>query len=297
MPKIEGPVPNLAFLKQVERRLRAAGVRPAAFEAEALIRHFARLSRIELYAGHKAVSAAARRAVLQALRRRVRGVPLHHLLGEADFYGHRFLVSRHTLIPRPETELLVEEAGRLLDGFRPAGGPQKPRILDLGTGSGCIAICLTIRRADCRMTALDVSLRALETARKNARLHGTGRRIRFVRGDLFSPFKSGRHCWDAIVSNPPYVPDDEIPKLSREVRHEPFLALNGGKKGLEILRRILSEAPPFLEKEGLLLMEIGKGQARAVEGLAKKDGRWTFLGIKRDYAGIPRIASFKKRGK
>ncbi len=238
------------------------------------------MSRVDFFAGERPISAKARRKIEKAVSTRLRRVPLAYIIGSADFLGESFHVSRDVLIPRPETEILVEETLKIAQNFH---NPLK--ILEIGTGSGCIAIGLTKRLPDCRMTALDVSPKALRMARKNARVHGVAGRIRFLRSDLFP---KGRR-WDVIVSNPPYIPTGEIAKLEREVRREPCLALDGGRQGLEIIRKILDESPAHLEKDGFLLMEIGHDQSLLIGKIISQDRRWTEHRFIKDFAGIERI--------
>lgn len=279
---------NIQYLKSVEERLARAAVLSPSVEAERLIRHFGGMDRVEFFTGEKTLPPGTKRSVEKALRARLTGEPLSYLLREADFYGHRFYVTKDTLIPRPETEILVEEAVLTLDRHNSASSA--PEILDLGTGTGCIAVSLTLARPDCRMTALDVSVKALQTARKNVDLYGLGNRIGLVRSDCFSAFEGDRRgTWDMIVSNPPYVPEEDFPGLSKEVLSEPRLALDGGPKGLRVLERILDQAPAYLEEKGWLLLEIGKGQSEALAEKISRRGLYKNLRFVKDHAGIERV--------
>jgi len=292
---------NIQYLKSVEERLARAAVLSPSVEAERLIRHFGGMDRVEFFTGEKTLPPGTKRSVEKALRARLTGEPLSYLLREADFYGHRFYVTKDTLIPRPETEILVEEAVRILDVHYQLGDRHgrygdlamtatPPEILDIGTGSGCVAVSLTLARPDCRMTALDVSVKALQTARKNVDLYGLGNRIGLVRSDCFSAFEGDRRgTWDMIVSNPPYVPEEDFPGLSKEVLSEPRLALDGGPKGLRVLERILDQAPAYLEEKGWLLLEIGKGQSEALAEKISRRGLYKNLRFVKDHAGIERV--------
>ncbi|MGH7198605.1 MAG: peptide chain release factor N(5)-glutamine methyltransferase [Candidatus Omnitrophota bacterium] len=279
---------NIQYLKSVQARLARAAVPSAPVEAERLIRHFGGMDRVEFFTGEKALLPGTKKTIEKALRARLAGEPLSYLLREADFFGRRFYVTKDTLIPRPETEILVEEAIRILDRHTPAAS--SPEVLDIGTGTGCIAVSLTLARPDCRMTALDVSGSALQAARKNVDFYGLGNKIGLVRSDLFGAFEGGREgTWDIIVSNPPYVPEEDFPSLSREVLSEPRLALDGGPEGLRVLAAILDEAPYYLKKKGWLLLEIGKGQADVLAGKISREGVYTNLKFVKDYAGIERV--------
>lgn len=214
------------------------------------------------------------------LRRRLAREPLQYILGHTEFFGRRFRVDSRVLIPRPETELLVEEILRVL--------PPGARVLDIGTGSGCIAVTLSLERPDLHVFASDRSVAALALARENCL--ALGARVRFTACDLAGSFD---RAFDAIVSNPPYVPAGDLPTLQPEVRdYEPEMALTPGQSGLEAVERILEDAPRVLLDRGPILLEIGFSQSAAVTELAKRFGRRA--SFKDDYAGIPRIATLQK---
>ena len=275
---------NRALLKKIEDALRRKKIMSPAVEAEILVRHFSKMSRVELFTGQKAVSSFQKKQIIQALQKRLSGIPSAYVTGIAGFYGHDFHVNPSVLIPRPETELLVEETLRVL----PAKNPQ---ILEIGAGSGCVAVSLTIARPDCRMTALEVSPEALKTARKNARFHGVQRRLSLFRSDLFEIFgPKDRSRWDTVVSNPPYVPRRDFRRLQREVKKEPRLALDGGPQGLDLLEAILQKAPAYLKPGGFILLEIGKGQSQALTKIATTLKCYKNLKFVKDYSGIERIS-------
>ncbi len=286
---------NLLYLKEVEKCLKKKKIRSAPSEAENLLRHFGKMSRVDFYTGEKPVAAKARKAVRKALKERVKGTPLPYLVKKTEFFGRFFYVSKDTLIPRPETEILVEETLKILGIFHPAGSGE-PKILELGTGSGCVALSLTIQRPDSRMTALDISPKALSVARKNMEFHGLRKKIKWVESDLFSFFgEKEKSHWDVIVSNPPYVPTEDFPTLSKEVRSEPRIALDGGVKGLKVILALLEKSPYFLKKEGWLLLEIGKGHSQILARKLFKGGIFkNFLFVK-DPAGIERVLIAQKK--
>ena len=286
---------NLLYLKEVEEKLKKKKIRSASSEAESLLRHFGNMSRLDFYTGEKRLPPKARQAVQKALKERVKGTPLSYVLKKAHFFGHIFYVSKDTLIPRPETEGLVEETLNILKTSYPMG-VYAPKILDLGTGSGCVALSLTIERPDSRMTALDVSPRALFVTRKNMELHGLRKKIRLVESDLFGFFgEKEKGFWDVIVSNPPYVPSKEIPGLSKEVRSEPKLALDGGSDGLTVIRALLEKAPYFLKKNGWVLVEIGKGHSQALAKRLLKGGVFKKFYFVKDSRSIERILVAQKK--
>jgi release factor glutamine methyltransferase len=224
----------------------------------------------------------------EVVARRTRGEPLQYITGVQDFYGREFRVTPNVLIPRPETELLVEAALELIAG-KPA-----PLICDVGTGSGCIAVTLLCERTDARAIAVDVSEAALAVAEENARRHGVSERATFKISDCFESVDPA--AFDLVVSNPPYVSADALAGLQREVRdHEPRIALSPGADGLTVIRRLLNDAPAFLKTGGHLIMEIGYDQGEKVQQLIDEK-HWRLHEIRPDLQGIPRIVLVQKRG-
>ena len=219
---------------------------------------------LELYAHpERRVDPERAEAFERLLRRRLGGEPLAYVTGEREFYSRPFAVTPDVLIPRPETETLAELA------IETAGQMKKPRVLDLGTGSGCIAVTVFLETRGCRVFASDVSTAALSVAEKNARTHGA--RIRFVNSDLLGCF--AKSSFDIIISNPPYVSQAQYESLSGDIRcHEPRTALFGGEDGLEYIREIAAAAAGALRKGGFLLLEIGAGQAQSVEDIVRENG-------------------------
>jgi len=277
---------NILFLKSVEKKLKKASVLSPSAEAEEMVRHFGELDRVQLFTGQKEISGPAKLSIAWALQKRRSGVPLAHLLGQASFLGRLFQVTPDVLIPRPETERLVEETLCVLKAHYRA---RTPEILDLGTGSGCVAASLTLEWPACRMTALDASEKALKVARKNFKLLGLHQKIKTVKSALFGAFRGKTAFWDVIVSNPPYVPARGWSKLSREVRREPRLALDGGQDGLDLIDAILEDAPKHLKRDGWLLMEIGKGQAKKITKRWSGRKEYASLTFAKDLNGIERI--------
>jgi len=274
-----------------EARLRAAGVAPAEvrLEAEVLLRHAARLSREELFARPDgALRPQCARAYAALIDRRAAGCPTAYLVGHREFFGIDLLVDERVLIPRPETERLVEVAR---DALR---GRAAPLAVDIGTGSGAIAIALAQGLPTLRVIATDVSPGALAVARRNAARAGTGDRIVWAAGAGTAPLQ-GRvppGTVDAIVSNPPYIPTAQVAGLPVEIRaHEPMAALDGGPDGLVVHRQIVVGSLRYLRAGGVLALEVAAvdDQARAVAALIVEAGGYTAPTIVRDYAGADRV--------
>jgi release factor glutamine methyltransferase len=219
--------------------------------------------------------------------RRAAGEPLQYITGFQDFYGREFRVTPDVLIPRPETELLVEAALEV-------NTTDSAFICDVGTGSGCIAITLLCEIPGARAVAVDKSAAALEIARDNAAKQAVVDRAVFVVSDCFDALDPREYQFDLIVSNPPYVSESALAGLQREVRdHEPLVALTPGVDGLSVIRRLLTQAPAYLKPKGHLLMEIGFDQGEAVRSLVD-EGVWCLVEVHPDLQGIPRIVVLEK---
>lgn len=259
------------LLKIAEESLRLKGLEDASTEAEILLCHLLKKERIFLYAyGQETVDEDSCQFFFDLLGKRVAGEPLQYLIGTAEFMGIKLQVNSSVLIPRQDTELLAETALAELAGRHKMLGTHS--VLDLCTGSGALAIAIAKLAHKVTVTATDLSPEALNLAEKNAAMSGLPRPINFFQGDLFDalpPLSS----FDVIVTNPPYIPTAVIDTLDIQVRdYEPRAALDGGEDGLTIIRRILLEAPTFLNPGGVLLMEIGYDQAKAVASLAGAKG-------------------------
>ena len=238
----------------------------ARLTAEILLAHTLKLTRVKLYVEHDRPLSKDELAAFKALiQRRMTGEPTQYLVGSKEFYGRTFSVDPRVLIPRPETELLVEAVLRDLPKDEPR------RVLDVCTGSGCIAISIAAERPKASVWATDVSAEALELAAKNAEALQVGPRVTFRQGDLFAAIPADMK-FDVIVSNPPYIRRDELKSLQREVQKEPTLALDGGPDGLDFYRRILETALSHLKSGGLLAFEIGDEQGAAVSQLMARSG-------------------------
>jgi release factor glutamine methyltransferase len=243
----------------------------------------------------------------ELIERRYKGEPIQYIIGEAEFYGLPFRVTPDVLIPRPETEHLVEKAlelATLSDGFvtghdfrraesrakqdRALAPARFPRIVDVGTGSGAIAVALAHHLPNAQVTALDISSAALNIARENALRNAVAGRIQFIQSDLLAAV--AHEQFDIVASNPPYVPAVDRDSLAVEVRdHEPALALFAGEDGLDVYRRLIPETVAVLEPGGYLLLEIGFGQSTAVDALLRQAG-FDEIEFIPDLQGIPRVA-------
>lgn len=268
--------------------LRTHGADNPRLDAEVLLAHVLKCERIRLYTAFEDDPGDEPRAAFRELvKRRSQGVPVAYLVGKREFYSLAFVVTSDVLIPRPETESLVVE---LLDAAAswPTDAPLK--IADVGTGSGIIAVCAAKRLRHAHVTAIDISPAALEVARQNVQTHGVASQIDLLEGDLLFNV-SAEPTFQLIASNPPYVADSEFAGLARGVReHEPRLALVAGERGTEIIERLVPQAAERLVPGGVLLLEISPQLAKPVSDLLAADSRWTGVAIKKDLAGLARLA-------
>lgn len=275
------------ILRRASQSLDHAGVADARREASSLLAHIVHKDRTFLIShAEDALDDHVVRDFEAAIQRRATGEPAQYITGVQDFYGRSFRVTPAVLIPRPETELLVEAALQVMN--------ENAMLCDVGTGSGCIAVTLLCERVDARAVAVDVSEAALAVARENTRALGVSERIELRVSDCFADLEPGEEQFDLIVSNPPYVSASALPGLQREVRnHEPLIALSPGDDGLTVIRRLLSDAPDFLRGRGHLLMEIGFDQGEKVRELVNPSF-WSLKDILPDLQGIPRIVVLQK---
>jgi len=279
------------------RILKEADIEAPAVDAGAVMCHVLGCDRVYLYTkGDMEVPEDILGEFFRMVGMRAKGMPLSYITGRKEFMSLSFKVTPDTLIPRPETEILVEsviEQAKKWQGFHTGEGMDL-RILDIGTGSGCIAVSLAYYiKAKCRITAVDISEKALEVAEENALQNGVRQKIEFRESDLFSCLDRGREKYDIIVSNPPYIAEDEIQRLQREVRdYEPALALNGGRDGLDFYKRITAEAPEFLKPGGMLFLEAGYGQAHIIAEMMRK--KFNDIRIIPDLSHIDRVVTGKR---
>ncbi len=259
------------------------GIDSPRLTAEVLLSHALSTTRVRLYTDlDRPLDERERATFRKLIERRVFGEPTAYLTGEREFYGRPFRVDDRVLVPRPETELLVEAVLRELPKDAPS------RALDVCTGSGCIAVTIAAERPLASVWAIDVSEGACAVARENAERHGVAGRVTVRQGDLFQPLPPDAR-FDVVMSNPPYVASEEIGRLSREVQREPLAALDGGPDGLDVVRRLVAGAQAHLRAGGLLALEIGEGQGGAARELLQAGG-WADVRIEKDLARLDRLA-------
>jgi release factor glutamine methyltransferase len=288
-----------SLLKQGIGQLREANVPSFTLAAELLLLHVANRDRAWLYAHPEEILSAETTAQYFALiRRRAHGEPTQHLTGKQEFWGLEFEVTPDVLIPRPETEHLIEVALDRL-ALRELRAGRSTRLtgngitlVDVGTGSGCIAVALAKELPDATIYATDISAAALVVARRNSARLGFADRIRFLESNLFEAFTPVR--FDLIVSNPPYLGRGTAQTLAREVReHEPEVALYGGEEGYEFYADLVAQSHEFLKPGGLLVLEVGHDSLPAVQPLLESR-HWTNLGVTNDLAAIPRVLAAER---
>jgi release factor glutamine methyltransferase len=260
-------------------------------DAEVLLAHAQGCRRIELYTRYEEPATDKVRATFRELvRRRVEGCPVAYLVGRKEFYSLEFEVGPAVLIPRPDTETLVMAC---LELAKPL---PNPAVLDVGTGAGNIAVAVATQHRGAQLTATDISPDALAIARRNADRHGVAARVRFLEGDLLAPLRAGE-VFDFILSNPPYIAREDLPRLEPGVRqYEPHLALDGGPGGYQVIDRLIDQARTHLKPGGYLIVEIGAPQEEVVRRLVAARPGYELAPTIRDYAGHPRVVKARWAG-
>jgi len=308
-----------AALKEGMAQLRAAQIPSHTLAAELLLMHALERDRAWIY-GHpeEFLDPPAAEKFLALIARRVAGEPVQYLTGKQEFWGLEFEVTPAVLIPRPETEHVMEVAlarlgERGIKIHMDTGAPrEKLRVADVGTGSGCLAVALAWELPHAEVYATDISAPALEVARRNAARHGVADRIHFLQRDLLTglenidpssvvaphatpPSTQRGPLFDLIVSNPPYIARNEAPQLQREVRdHEPHAALFGGPTGTEMYQRLIDPARDLLRDRGILVLELGHDSAEHVRRILDAQTAWTKVAVTMDLAGIPRVLAAER---
>jgi release factor glutamine methyltransferase len=277
------------LLDQMASDFKKRGYLTPRLDAEVLLSSFLKMNRPALFThGDRKLTDRERTRFRAWVKRRQGGEPVTYITGHKEFWSLDFEVNRHVLIPRPETECLVEEALSICSVM----SQNEIRILEIGTGSGAIIIALTREMNRISAVATDISGEAIETAERNAGTCGVASRISFIRGNMFEPVRGE---YDMILSNPPYVSDEEFETLSPRVRdYEPAEALRAGPDGTEFHRRLIADAPDYLKTGGWLILEIGALQRDRVEKLLRGSERYRDIRFRRDYAGMDRVVLAKK---
>ncbi len=285
IPTIQEALRRASFL------LKSAGIESARTEAELLLAYCLGNKRLHFFLhGNSRLSDETFRAYERIVNRRCNNEPLAYITGEKYFYGRPFFVDRRVLIPRPETELLVDRAKSLCAEFYQAG-KVGCRVLDLGTGSGILAVSLALELSDCQVYAVDISEEALAVARHNAKLFNVEQHVIFLQGCYFEALKNTEHFrFQLILSNPPYISASELEDLPHSVSgFEPKQALYGGTDGLDAYRYIIKGVGSRIARPGALLLEIGAGQQKAVEEMLKRAKIFNSIHCEFDLAGHPRV--------
>jgi len=277
----------LGVLQWTEKRFSERGIGSPRLDAQLLLAEVLGKDRVYLYTHFDQPLEAEELTKYRGLiQRRLGGEPVAYLVGKKEFRSLELAVDARVLVPRPDTEATVEVVLAAL----PAEGTA--RVVDIGTGSGAIALALKKERPELEVVAVDRSPEAAAVARGSAERLGLA--VEVVEGDLLAPVAE-RGPFAVIVSNPPYIPSAEIAGLAPEVRKEPMAALDGGADGLVVIRRLVKDAPALLSEHGALVMEVGAGQAPAVEALFAADGRWEAAMVTKDLAGIERVVAARKK--
>ncbi|MGA7626594.1 MAG: peptide chain release factor N(5)-glutamine methyltransferase [Candidatus Acidiferrales bacterium] len=308
-----------AALKQGMARLRQARTPSHTLATELLLMHTLKRDRAWMYSHPEEVlDPGVAENFFALIARRAAGEPTQYLTGQQEFWGLQFEVTPAVLIPRPETEHVMEVAlarlgERGIKIHMDNGAPRDSlHVADVGTGSGCLAVALAYELPHAELYATDISAAALEVAQRNAARHKIADRIHFIHGDLLTPFAAAdwsdaekinsepsgarnHQRFDVIVSNPPYISLDEADQLQREVRdHEPHEALFGGRSGAEIYGRLIDQAGELLDERGILVLELGHNSADYVRGIFDEQPGWTKVAITTDLAGIPRVLAAER---
>ena len=272
------------LLREAKGLLKDKGIKTWALDSELLLSHLFSFSRVQLYTHSKEeVEEAIQEKYRDLILERIKGMPVQYLTNTKEFMSLPFYVDQNVLIPRNDTEVLVEKALELID-------EKESMILDMCTGSGCIAISIAYYKKKSKVLGLDLSAPAMKVAQYNTRLNGVDDRVYFIQSNLFESLQEDYLSkFDMIISNPPYIPTEDISRLEVEVKaYEPFMALDGGKDGLDFYRKIIEKSKAYLKDKGILIFEIGYNQGKAVTEIFKSHG-FSDISIKKDLAGLDRV--------
>lgn len=303
---LTGPVRNIVseddgeifngvnIVTEITSRLESHGIESSRVNAEIMLSDILGCARGQLYINDIRLSHSQIKQLDEMVSRRIAREPLQYITGKVNFYGSEFLIEPGVFIPRPETEILVDTVIKLFTIYHIPYTICEPLILDLGTGSGNIAISLTKALADCKIIASDKSEKAITLAEKNSSLHGVSKKIEFIRADLFDIPERYKNSFDMIVSNPPYIAHQKLKDLSDEVRKEPLQALDGGRCGVNFYSRIIEESSLFLKNGGIIAFELEDGIYGKVKELFEASGRFHSIRAFRDLNDIIRVITAKK---
>jgi len=277
-------------MNNIEGQLKKCHIPTPRLDAEVLVGYYANRNRSDLYRnGDYRLTDKELEDLYVGVARRIEGEPIAYITGIKEFFSLELEVNHHVLIPRPETEILVEEIVRLTENETLRRG----NVLEIGTGSGAISIALATELTQFQFFAVDISQEALTIAKRNARKHDVAERIFFFCGNLFESLSKQ---FDIIVSNPPYISDEEFKHISHEIRnYEPGEALIAGPDGTEFHQNLITNGSNHLRKGGWLVMEMGYGQWETVERLLRESQKYDYIGFQYDYAGIERVAKARRR--
>ncbi len=278
-------------LKWVSKLFKSVEIINPERETELLLSYFLKMNRSEIYLNSdRALKNKEKKQLENMIQERIRKIPLQYITKHQEFMGMDFLVEKGVLIPRPETEILVE---RVIEKLKKRKSSSHLKIVDLGTGTGIIAISIAKFIKDITIYATDISKESLQVALKNAQKHNCEDKIIFLQGDLFEPFqgKIEKNSLDVIISNPPYVNSDDFKLLPPEIKdNEPKIALYGGVDGIDYYRKIVKEGPKFLKRDGFIALEVGLNQAKIIKELILKENNYRKnVEIFKDYSGIERV--------
>lgn len=277
-----------AILKWTGQYFAEKGVENPRLDAEVLLSNILKKERIYLYVEFdKPLLPEELSSFREAIKKRVAKQPVAYILGYKEFMGIEFKVNSDVLIPRPDTEILVENALRRLEKY------EKPTFADIGTGSGAIAVSIVKLSNNINGVAVDISSKALTIAKENAEKAEVGDKLQFFEGNLCEPISNLK--FTALLSNPPYIPNGDIVNLTPEVRNEPHLALAGGEDGLDCYRELINQGRNLIIEGGFMMFEVGINQAESVAAIARKYDDMEVLEIIKDYAGIDRVVVIGKR--
>jgi len=280
-----------AALRHAMGCLERHGVSEPRAAAEVLLSDLLGTTRPQLYVdGACPLSPDQQAAYRGRLQRRLRGEPVQYITGKQEFWSLEFAVSPHVLIPRPESEILVEQGARLAHEWCTGHPYARLAVLDVGTGSGNLAISLAQMLPQAHVWAVDRAYEALQIARQNAQRLGVAERLHWLCSDLITAFQDGSRYFALCVANLPYVTTAEWHSLPREIKdYEPRRALSGGQDGLELIRRLITSSPEVLAAGGVVLLEVGWQQATAVQEMIRQQGHFSATGVYHDWAGIARV--------